>query len=47
MRECHIRDGAALVSYLAWLENELLVKKNNELNEYNCAEVLNEKRKKN
>ncbi|GAA5809696.1 hypothetical protein MFLAVUS_003109 [Mucor flavus] len=24
MRDCHIRDGAALVQYLAWLEKELL-----------------------
>ena len=23
-RECHIRDGAALVGYLGWLNNELL-----------------------
>ena len=27
MRQCHIRDGAALCSYFAWLEEELLVKK--------------------
>ncbi|CAO3620159.1 unnamed protein product [Mucor hiemalis] len=24
MRDCHIRDGAALVQYFAWLENQLL-----------------------
>lgn len=24
MRQCHIRDGTALVEYFAWLENELL-----------------------
>lgn len=27
MRQCHIRDGAALIEYFAWLENELLEKK--------------------
>lgn len=27
MRQCHIRDGAALSEYFAWLEEELLVKK--------------------
>lgn len=27
MRKCHIRDGAALSEYFAWLEEELLVKK--------------------
>jgi Xaa-Pro aminopeptidase len=27
MRDCHIRDGAALVQYLAWLEKELLAGK--------------------
>lgn len=26
MRQCHIRDGAALIEYFAWLENELVVK---------------------
>lgn len=26
MRACHIRDGAALSKYFAWLEEELLVK---------------------
>jgi Xaa-Pro aminopeptidase len=24
MRQCHIRDGTALVEYFAWLENEIL-----------------------
>lgn len=27
MRQCHIRDGAALSEYFAWLEEELVVKK--------------------
>ncbi|KAI0976038.1 aminopeptidase-like protein [Xylaria arbuscula] len=27
MRACHIRDGAALIEYFAWLEDQLLVKK--------------------
>jgi len=27
MRACHIRDGAALTEYFAWLENELINKK--------------------
>lgn len=27
MRNCHIRDGAALIEYFSWLENELVVKK--------------------
>lgn len=27
MRQCHIRDGAALCEYFAWLEEQLLVKK--------------------
>lgn len=26
MRACHIRDGAALTEYFAWLEHELIVK---------------------
>ncbi|KAH8821593.1 putative Xaa-pro aminopeptidase P [Xylogone sp. PMI_703] len=27
MRACHIRDGAALIEYLAWLEDQLIVQK--------------------
>ena len=27
MKACHVRDGAALIEYFAWLEEELLVKK--------------------
>lgn len=34
MKDCHVRDASALCSYFAWLENELVVKKNTELNEF-------------
>ena len=27
MRACHIRDGAALIEYFAWLEDQLVAKK--------------------
>ncbi|KAI1074083.1 aminopeptidase-like protein [Whalleya microplaca] len=27
MRECHVRDGAALIEFFAWLEDQLVVKK--------------------
>ena len=27
MRACHIRDGAALIEYFAWLEDQLIHKK--------------------
>ncbi|KAI1868246.1 hypothetical protein JX265_007069 [Neoarthrinium moseri] len=27
MRQCHIRDGAALIEYFAWLEDQLITKK--------------------
>lgn len=39
-RQCHIRDGAALVQYFAWLENQL----NNgaELTESQAADKLEE-----
>ncbi|EGR31899.1 hypothetical protein IMG5_100490 [Ichthyophthirius multifiliis] len=46
-RDCNIRDGVSLVSYLAWLEHELVIKKNQNLNEYTAALVLEEKRLKN
>ena len=36
MRECHIRDCAALIKYFAWLEDEL--KKGTEITEYTGAE---------
>lgn len=39
MRACHIRDGAALSEYFAWLEEELLVKEN-KLDEVEAADKL-------
>lgn len=39
MRACHVRDGAALCRYFAWLEEELLVK-GNKLDEVNGADKL-------
>lgn len=39
MRKCHIRDGAALVEYFAWLENEL-VNKGSKLDEVQAADKL-------
>ncbi|GAM25885.1 hypothetical protein SAMD00019534_090600, partial [Acytostelium subglobosum LB1] len=45
-RQCHIRDGAALVQYLAWLEEEIVVKHNSTLTEYSAAQVLENYRTK-
>jgi Xaa-Pro aminopeptidase len=45
MRSCHIRDGAALIEYFAWLENELTVKKST-LDEVAAADKLEELRSK-
>ncbi|KAI1304302.1 aminopeptidase-like protein [Xylaria venustula] len=39
MRACHIRDGAALIEYFAWLEDQLLVKKAN-IDEVEAADKL-------
>ncbi|KDQ60006.1 hypothetical protein JAAARDRAFT_711428 [Jaapia argillacea MUCL 33604] len=39
-RACHIRDGAALAKYFAWLEEELTVKGNEGLSEWKAAEKL-------
>lgn len=39
MRACHIRDGAALSEYFAWLEEEL-VAKGNKLDEVEAADEL-------
>jgi Xaa-Pro aminopeptidase len=36
MRECHIHDGVALVTYLAWLNEEVNLK-NKTINEYEAA----------
>jgi Xaa-Pro aminopeptidase len=43
MRQCHIRDGTALVEYFAWLENELLNGKT--LDEVEAADKLEEIRR--
>ncbi|KPI86644.1 aminopeptidase P1 putative metallo-peptidase Clan MG Family M24 [Leptomonas seymouri] len=39
-RECHVRDGAALTRYLAWLHNEIANKGVTDLNEYDSAAKL-------
>jgi Xaa-Pro aminopeptidase len=43
MRQCHIRDGTALVEFFAWLENELLQGK--KLDEVDAADKLEEFRR--
>ncbi|KAK3053950.1 hypothetical protein LTR09_005230 [Extremus antarcticus] len=45
MRNCHIRDGAALIEYFAWLEHELVEKKT-KLDEVEAADKLEATRKK-
>lgn len=45
MRECHIRDGAALTRYFAWLEDQLINKKAT-LDEVQAADKLVEFRSK-
>jgi Xaa-Pro aminopeptidase len=45
MRQCHIRDGAALSEYFAWLEDQLINKKAT-LDEVDGADKLEEIRKK-
>jgi Xaa-Pro aminopeptidase len=42
-RQCHIRDGAALVRYFAWLEEVL--KRGEQWTEYNAGEELEKFRK--
>ncbi|KAI1322817.1 aminopeptidase-like protein [Xylariaceae sp. FL0255] len=39
MRQCHIRDGAALIEYFAWLEDQLVNKKT-KLDEVEAADKL-------
>lgn len=39
MRQCHIRDGAALIEYFAWLEDEL-INKHSKLDEVQAADKL-------
>ena len=45
MRNCHIRDGAALIEYFAWLEDQLVGKKAT-LDEAQAADKLEEIRSK-
>ncbi|KAJ5833519.1 hypothetical protein N7474_001830 [Penicillium riverlandense] len=45
MRACHIRDGASLTEYFAWLENELVNKKTT-LDEVDAADKLEQIRSK-
>lgn len=45
MRQCHIRDGAALTAYFAWLEDQLVNKKAT-LDEVMAADKLEELRSK-
>ena len=45
MRQCHIRDGAALSEFFAWLEHEL-IEKNTTLDEVQAADKLEELRSK-
>ena len=45
MSDCHIRDASALISYFAWLENELVNNHNKSITEYSGAKVLEGKRK--
>ncbi|KAK4540964.1 hypothetical protein LTR36_008472 [Oleoguttula mirabilis] len=45
MRQCHIRDGAALIEYFAWLEDEL-VNKHIKLDEVQAADKLEQIRSK-
>ncbi|KAL7787012.1 X-prolyl aminopeptidase [Trichoderma ceciliae] len=45
MRACHIRDGAALIEYFAWLEDQLITQ-NAVLDEVQAADKLEELRSK-
>ncbi|CAJ1985675.1 aminopeptidase P1 [Leishmania donovani] len=41
-RDCHVRDGAALTRYLAWLHDQVANKGATDLNEYDAATKLEE-----
>ncbi|KAK7198664.1 aminopeptidase P1 [Novymonas esmeraldas] len=41
-RECHVRDGAALTRYLAWLHDQVAVQGVTDINEYDAASRLEE-----
>lgn len=43
MRSCHVRDGAALIEYFAWLEDQLVVKQK-KLDEVEASDKLEELR---
>jgi len=45
MRACHVRDGAALIEFFAWLEDQLVVKKS-VLDEVAAADKLEEIRRR-
>jgi Xaa-Pro aminopeptidase len=45
MRQCHIRDGTALVEYFSWLENEL--QQGNSLDEVETSDKLEQFRRYN
>jgi Xaa-Pro aminopeptidase len=45
MRQCHIRDGAALIEYFAWLEHQLVTEKA-DIDEVVAADKLEEIRKR-
>lgn len=45
MRKCHIRDGAALIEFFAWLEDEL-IRKQAKLDEVQAADKLEQIRSK-
>ena len=41
-RDCHLRDGAAIVRFLAWLENKLVKENINDITEYSATlQLLN------
>jgi Xaa-Pro aminopeptidase len=45
MRACHIRDGAALIEYFAWLEQQLLIQELDEVTAADKLEALRSKQK--
>lgn len=46
MKQCHIRDASAKISFFAYLEDQLLNKNNQNFTEYEAAMMIDEKRKK-
>lgn len=39
-RDCHVRDGAALTRYLAWLHDQIAVKRATDIDEFGAAKKL-------